>query len=242
MDGEGYLAGMEEEILMTRRERERMRECARVVRGELKVRDAAGILGISERQCGRILSRYKASGAAGLVHAARGRPSNLGAPREKRDAVLERYEERYEGFGPTLAGEKLERDGHEVHAETLRRWLIEAGKWKRRRKRSSHRSQRERKAHFGELVQMDGSHHGWFEERAKSFGVDNAEIHPAARQPAAAECFVSFDAPFETPFETPNETFFETSVKHRAFGPVLATRESPTSACQTSAASQLSPG
>jgi transposase len=165
LGGEGYLAGMEGEILMRRRERERMRECARVVRGELKVGDAAAILGISKRQCGRVLSRYKARGAAGLVHAARGRPSNRGAPREKREAVLARYEERYEGFGPTLAAEKLERDGFEVYTETLRRWLIEAGKWKRRRRRSSHRSRRERKAHFGELVQMDGSHHRWFEER-----------------------------------------------------------------------------
>lgn len=165
LGGEGYLAGMEGEILMTRRERERMRELSRVVRGELKVRDAAVLLGISVRQCGRILSRYKARGAAGLVHGARGRPSNRGAPSEKREAVLARYEERYKGFGPTLAAEKLERDGLEVQAETLRRWLIEAGKWERRRKRSTHRSQRERKPHFGELVQMDGSHHRWFEER-----------------------------------------------------------------------------
>lgn len=176
LDGEGYLAGMEGEIMMSRRERERMRECARVVRGELRVRDAAVLLGISERQCGRIMWRYKARGAAGLVHGARGRPSNRGAPREKREAVLARYDEKYKGFGPTLAAEKLERDGLEVNAETLRRWLIEAGEageWKRRRKRSAHRSQRERKAHFGELVQMDGSHHRWFEERgAKSCLMD----------------------------------------------------------------------
>ena len=79
--------------------------------------------------------------------------------------MLARYEEQYKGFGPTLAAEKLELDGLEVNAETLRRWLIEAGKWERRRKRKGHRSQRERKAHFGELVQMDGSHHRWFEDR-----------------------------------------------------------------------------
>lgn len=142
-----------------------MRELSRVVRGELRVRDAAVLLGITERQCGRVLSRYKERGAAGLVHAGRGRPSNRGAPREKREAVLARYEERYPDFGPTLAAEKLERDGLKVHRETLRRWLLEAGKWKRRRKRSLHRSQRQRKAYFGELVQMDGSHHRWFEDR-----------------------------------------------------------------------------
>lgn len=156
---------MEGLLRMSRKERERLNELSRVGRGELKLVDAARILELSYRQCQRVWARYKVAGAAGLVHRGRGRPSNRGAPDEFRRRVLERYDERYPDFGPTLAAEKLERDGLEVHAETLRRWLIGAGKWKRRRKRSSHRSQRERKAHFGELVQMDGSHHRWFEER-----------------------------------------------------------------------------
>jgi len=151
--------------MMSKRERERMRELSRVERGDLTVRDAAAILGISKRQCRRVWARYKAEGAAGLVHGGRGRPSNRGLRAEMRVAVLERYEERYWDFGPTLAAEKLAFDGFEVHPETLRRWLIGAGKWKGRRKRSSHRSWRERRHHFGELVQMDGSHHRWFEQR-----------------------------------------------------------------------------
>jgi len=69
-------------------------------------------------------------------------------------------------FGPTLAAEKLTLDGLEVDHETLRGWLIKAGLWQRRRKRKRHRSWRERRAHFGELVQLDGSHHQWFEKRA----------------------------------------------------------------------------
>jgi len=76
--------------------------------------------------------------------------------------VLERCGERYEGFGPTLAAEKLAEEGYRVDHETLRRWLIGDGQWKRHRRRAKHRSQRTRKEHFGELVQIDGSHHEWF--------------------------------------------------------------------------------
>jgi hypothetical protein len=83
-----------------------------------------------------------------------------------REIVLALYREQYWDFGPTLAAEKLvERDGYEVDHETLRRWLLTAGLWKRQRKRPKHREWRVRKAHFGELVQMDGSHHKWFEDR-----------------------------------------------------------------------------
>jgi len=78
-------------------------------------------------------------------------------------SVLALYREQYWDFRPTLAAEKLvERDGYEVDHETLRQWLLAAGLWQRQRKRPKHREWRERKAHFGELVQMDGSHHRWF--------------------------------------------------------------------------------
>lgn len=80
--------------------------------------------------------------------------------------MLARYQERYPDFGPTLAAEKLALDGYDLDHETLRGWLLQAKLWRRRRKRPRHRSWRERRAHFGELVQMDGSHHKWFEQRA----------------------------------------------------------------------------
>jgi transposase-like protein len=80
--------------------------------------------------------------------------------------VLKVYGKSYKGFGPTLASEKLlEREGVRISDETLRRWLIEAGDWKRVRKTRGHRQWRERKGHPGEMVQMDGSHHAWFEDR-----------------------------------------------------------------------------
>jgi hypothetical protein len=81
--------------------------------------------------------------------------------------VLERVRQRYADFGPTLASEHLASDdGLKIHAESLRRWMREAGLWRRRRKRKPYRQRRERKPHFGELVQLDGSFHRWLEERS----------------------------------------------------------------------------
>lgn len=155
-------------LSMSMKERWRLREFSRVEKGELKLVDAARILELSYRQCLRVWARYKTAGAAGLVHRGRGKPSNRGAPTKLRRRVLARYEKRYWDFGPTLAAEKLAAEGLVVDHETLRRWLISEGKWKRQRKRSQHRSWRERKAHFGEMVQMDGSPHRWFEERGEA--------------------------------------------------------------------------
>ena len=88
--------------------------------------------------------------------------------------MLERVKVRYEDFWATLAAEHLASDdGLEVHAETLRRWLREAGLWRRQRRRKPYRQRRERKAHFGELVQRDGSLHEWLEERGAA-GLSDA--------------------------------------------------------------------
>jgi len=154
---------MEGLLLMSKKERERKVEMAGVAEGKMTIREASDRLGLSYRQCRRVWKRYSEEGDAGLVHRGRGRRSPHAKPLEFREAVLARYTERYGGFGPTLASEKLaEEDGYRVHPETLRRWLIAEGMWKRKRKRGKHRQRRERRARFGELVQMDGSHHAWF--------------------------------------------------------------------------------
>ncbi len=150
---------------MSSQERERLKLFERVKREELSVKDAAGICSLSYRQTRRLYKRYRESGDRGLVHRGRGRPSNRAQPAAFKATVLARYQERYPDFGPTLAAEKLALEGHVVDHETLRGWLIKAGLWHKRRKRGKHRSWRERRAHFGELVQLDGSHHQWFEER-----------------------------------------------------------------------------
>ena len=126
----------------------------------MTIREASEVLRISYRQGQRIYKRYVEEGDKELIHRSRGQPSNRGKSPEVREAMLRLYRESYWGFGPTLASEKLqERDGYEVDHEALRRWLKEAGLWQEQRKRPKHRQRREPKAHFGELVQLDGSHH-----------------------------------------------------------------------------------
>lgn len=153
---------MEGDMLMSRKERTRKSVLDQVKSGTLRLCEGAQILGLSYRQCKRVYARYRQEGDAGLVHRRRGRSSARAMAPEMREKVLARYEERYQGMGPTLAAEKLAEEGLVLDHETLRRWLIAAGLWQRARKRGPHRTRRPRKEHFGELVQFDGSHHAWF--------------------------------------------------------------------------------
>ena len=138
----------------------------RVKAGNLRLGEAAELMQVSYRQSKRIWARYLGGGAKALRHGNCGRRSNRAYPAKLRAAVLEQVKSRYEDFGPTLASEHLASDDRlEVHAETLRRWMREAGLWQRQRRRKPYRQRRERKAHFGELVQLDGSFHEWLEER-----------------------------------------------------------------------------
>src|SRR6266436_84526 len=138
----------------------------RVRAHSLRLGEAAELLELSYRQAKRIWARYRAGGAKALQHGNCGRVSNRAYTAKFRAAVLTRVKARYEDFGPTLAAEHLASDdGLEVHAETLRRWMTEAGLWQKQRRRKPYRQRREAKAHFGELVQLDGSFHEWLEER-----------------------------------------------------------------------------
>ena len=156
---------LEGNILMSRRERNRLAVLAQVKSGELTLVTAGEVMALTYRQAKRVWRRYRLEGDAGLVHRSRGRPS----PRRKSPAlrrrVLARYEQRYSDFGPTLAAEYLAGEGLSVDHETLRRWLIAQGTRKVRRRGQQHRAWRERKACFGMMVQLDGSHHDWFEGR-----------------------------------------------------------------------------
>ncbi|MGH9439470.1 MAG: ISNCY family transposase [Terriglobia bacterium] len=137
----------------------------RVSSGSLSLKEACDLAKLSYRQGRRMWRRYRAEGAEGLQHRLCGRRSNRGYGAKFRAAVLQRAEERYGDFGPTLASEHLANDDRlEVSAETLRRWQRLAGQ-PGIRKRRAYRRRRERKAHFGELVQMDGSFHRWLEDR-----------------------------------------------------------------------------
>lgn len=153
---------MEGHLLMSAKERRRKSVFDRVAAGQLSLVSASTLVGLSYRQTLRVYRRFREEGDAGLVHRSRGRPGNRSCDARVRAKVLKRYQARYEGFGPTLACEKLAQEKLFVDHETLRRWLMAEGLWRKRRKRAQHRCRRERKAHFGELVQLDGSHHRWF--------------------------------------------------------------------------------
>jgi len=127
---------------------------------------AGELLALTDRQIRRLIRRVEQEGDQGLVHRGRGKPSNRRIPEKRKAKVLTLYEERYGDFGPTLAAEKLaERDGITLSDETLRRWLRGRGIDHFARRKRPHRAWRARKAHVGELVQLDGSHHDWFEGR-----------------------------------------------------------------------------
>lgn len=149
-------------LLMSVKERIRKVVFEGVKEGRLSIREASRRLGISYRQGKRIYRRFREKGDAGLVHRGRGRPSNRSTPCSLKDRAVARYRERYEGFGPTLASEKLSAEGLPVDHETLRRWLCCAGLWRSSSRKVRHRAYRERRRRFGELVQLDGSFHRWF--------------------------------------------------------------------------------
>jgi hypothetical protein len=156
-----------EDMIMARPgELKRLHVIQKVVERVIKQVEAAEILLLSSRQIRRIIKRIRLEGDKGIIHKSRGRPSNRRIPGKIRDKVIQLYRKRYQDFGPTLASEKLfERDGIRINDETLRMWLIESGDWKKSRKTRGHRQWRERRHHYGEMVQMDGSHHDWFEGR-----------------------------------------------------------------------------
>ncbi len=138
----------------------------RVKAGHLRLGEASELLELSYRQAKRIWARYRGGGAKALQHGNCGRRSNRAYAEEFRTRVLEQVRRRYAEFGPTLAAEHLASDdGLTVQVETLGRWMKQAGLWQRQRRRQPYRKRRERKAHFGELVQLDGSFHEWLEER-----------------------------------------------------------------------------
>src|SRR5713101_5366264 len=158
-------------IGMSQKELRRVEVLARVKRRDLKVVDAASLVEVSYRQAKRLWKRYREEGAAGLQHRSAGRSLNHSHDEMSRQREMRWMGVKYRGeagdlFGPTRAVENVDsEDWLKVHAETLRRWMLAEGLWRRERKRRRHLLRRERKEHFGEMVQMDGSFHAWLEER-----------------------------------------------------------------------------
>jgi transposase len=157
-----------ETIKLSLKERDLLKAVHEVERGYITGRAASEASGMSYRQFKRIVRRWRTEGDKGLAHRSRGRPSNRRIADDIRRKAVALISEKYPDFGPTIASEKLaERDGLRVSDETVRKWMIAEGLWKPARRRERHRARRERRRCFGEMVQMDGSHHDWFEGRGE---------------------------------------------------------------------------
>ena len=153
-------------ITMSERDLLRIEVLSKVIAGRMTMVSAAHVLALSERQVRRLLDRIRTGGAASIRHKAIGRPSNNRINDGIRDYAVALVRESYADFGPTLATEKLaERDGLQVSRETVRNWMVDAGLWLSRKQRRTFHQPRLRREAYGELVQIDGSEHRWFEDR-----------------------------------------------------------------------------
>jgi transposase len=158
---------MDELLSMSKREISRLEVMQRLKDKRLSQKEAAHLLGVSVRQVKRLWRAYRKQGAKGLISQRRGEPSNYHINAAVSQQSLDLIKEKYVDFGPTLAHEKL-REVHkiEISRESVRKLMIAEGIWKpKRAKQPSTHQMRERRACLGELVQIDGSDHTWFEER-----------------------------------------------------------------------------
>jgi len=155
-------------VMMSERELNRVEVLAQVDDGRLSVDNAANMLDLTRRQVFRLLKRYRQDGAAAIRHRSRGRTPNNQIHKARRDYALTLIKEQYPDFGPTLTAEMLaEHHGFKVSRETLRKWMQEDGIWLSRKQRRRFHRPRLRRECFGELIQIDGSDHRWFEDRGK---------------------------------------------------------------------------
>lgn len=153
-------------VEMSERELRRAEVLASVFAGRLTMTAAADLMEVTRRQAHRLARQFADHGAAGLCHRARGRPSNRLLGPHVRQMAMAYVTESYRDFGPTFASQMLlERHGLSVSRETLRKWMSQEGLWLSRKQRRQFHQPRLRRDYFGELVQIDGSEHRWFEDR-----------------------------------------------------------------------------
>src|SRR4030088_11804 len=187
-------------VVMSKRELNRLDVLARLGSDRLTARAAAELMTITPRQTYRLLRRYRDGGASAVANQRRGRPSNNRLPDVVRDHAIALVRERYADFGPTFAAEKLaERHDLKVSRETLRSWMRQAGIWISHAERKRIQQPRHRREHIGDLVQIDGSEHRWFEDRAAActllvFVDDGAMGIPRMGVDAAGRTFAYLQA------------------------------------------------
>jgi transposase len=155
-------------VLMSERDVRRIEVLTEVLSGRRTIASAAVVLAITARQVNRLLIRFRDDGGGGLIHKGRGKSSNHSASAGAREYVLELVRTKYADFGPTLATEVLlAKHDVQVGRETLRTWMLEEGLWQSRKQRRSFHQPRLRREGYGELIQIDGSDHRWFEQRGE---------------------------------------------------------------------------
>jgi transposase len=159
-----------ETITMSSKEISRLEVMQKLSEKRMSQKEAGAMLDVSERQIKRLLKAYRKKGAAGLISKHRGRKGNHCLPTETKRKALDLLKSKYKGFGPTLAHEKLvEKENLKLSDESVRQLMIAEGLWKpRKMKKVVVHQLRERRACVGELVQIDGSPHAWFEGRAEA--------------------------------------------------------------------------
>jgi transposase len=159
---------VEDILTMSQKELKRLHIIRKAIDKRIKQREAAQVLELSQRQIRRLVRRVRQESDKGIIHRLRGSKSHRATPEAIKQRALSLCRSKYAGFNPTFASEKLfERNKIKISRETLRQWFIAEGITYDKRKARPHRKWRERKAHCGEMVQLDGSHHDWFEGRAK---------------------------------------------------------------------------
>lgn len=154
--------------MMSAKNLQRIEVLTEVLAGRRSVNSAATVLAISDRQVNRLLVRYRDGGGGALIHRARWRTSNNQLEAGVCEYAVELIRQSYRDFGPTLATEALfERHGIKVGREMFRKWMVADGLWLSRKQRRIFHQPRLRRESYGELVQIDGSEHRWFENRAE---------------------------------------------------------------------------
>jgi transposase len=214
---------MDQLLQMSAQELSRLEVMQRLSKKRMSQKEAGRMLSLSTRQIKRLLKRYRQQGAAGLVSKHRGRKANNRLSEEVKRKALNLLKTKYHGFGPTLAHEKLvEKDKLKLSDESVRQLMIAEGMWKARKaKKVVVHQLRERRACFGELIQIDGSPHDWFEGRAERCSllvfIDDASGKLLQLRFVESESFFSYAQAAEAYFQQYGKPVAFYSDKHGIF-------------------------
>jgi transposase len=214
---------MDKLLEMSTKELSRLEVMQKLCEKRMSQKEAGGMLQVSTRQIKRLLKTYRKKGAAGLVSKHRGRKGNNRLAEDVKKRALNLLKTKYQGFGPTLAHEKLvEKEKLKLSDESVRQLMIAEGLWKpRKAKKVVTHQLRERRACFGELVQIDGSPYDWFEGRAEScvllVFIDDATGRLVQLRFVESESFFSYAGAAEEYFRRCGKPVAFYSDKHGIF-------------------------